>query len=83
MAFSHETVYRIWRRADGRCECRRPMHDHGHARCNRFLVWESRGREDRGAWEAHHIDANKGDTPHNCEILCRDCYKKTESFGKG
>jgi len=81
MAFSEETVKKAWSRAGEKCECRRDRHDHNYTRCNKQLVWGNRGREGRGAWEAHHINANGGDSLSNCEILCWDCHKKTGSFG--
>ncbi len=77
MAFSEETIKKAWQRADGKCECRRKSHNHLYGRCNKDLVWGNRGREDRGSWEAHHIDANGGDILSNCEILCWNCHKST------
>ena len=77
MAFSDEVVAQAWRRAGGRCECRRTTHNHPYARCNKELVWENRGREGRGAWEAHHITPAGGDTLSNCEILCWNCHQQT------
>ncbi len=81
MAFSNEVVKQAWQRAGGKCECRRNDHNHDYVRCSKQLVWENRGREGRGAWEAHHINSNGGDVLSNCEILCWDCHKKTRSFG--
>jgi len=78
MAFSDEVVAQAWRRAGGKCECRRTTHGHLYMRCNKELVWENRGREEgRGAWEAHHISSTGGDTLSNCEILCWDCHQRT------
>lgn len=77
MAFSEETVLQAWRRAGGRCECRRTSHNHLNIRCGKTLVWENRGREGWGAWEAHHINSNGGDDLSNCEILCWDCHSRT------
>mgnify|MGYP007094617445 CR=1 FL=1 len=62
MAFSNDVVLRAWRRSDGKCECGRSSHNHLYVRCNKELVWENRGREGRGAWEAHHIDSDGDDT---------------------
>jgi len=45
MAFSDEVVAQAWRRASGKCECRRTMHNHSYVRCNKELVWENRGRD--------------------------------------
>lgn len=81
MAFSDETVLAAWKRAGGKCECRRVSHNHGYNSCDKELVWENRGRESgRGAWEAHHItsvQAGGNDSLSNCEILCWDCHQKT------
>jgi len=77
MAFSEEVVAQAWRRAGGKCECRRTTHNHSYVRCNKELVWENRGREGRGAWEAHHISDTGGDVLSNCEILCWDCHQRT------
>jgi len=81
MCFSDETVQKAWCDAKGRCECRRPSHDHPFTGCTNELVWESRGRDSgRGAWEVHHMMSvadGGGDELSNCEILCRECHKKT------
>ena len=77
MGFSEEVVERAWRRAGGRCECRRKTHGHYYVRCNKQLVWKNRGREGRGCWEAHHRSSSGGDGLSNCEILCWDCHIKT------
>lgn len=78
MAFPASVVEAAWRRAGGHCECRRSTHGHLYVRCNKQLVWANRGREDRGAWEAHHINSNGPDTLSNCEILCwQPCHKAT------
>jgi hypothetical protein len=72
MAFSESVVGDAWKRSEGYCE-----------RCGERLVWENRGREGRGCWEAHHKSANGVDTLNNCEVVCFDCHKKTQSFGVG
>lgn len=77
MAFPESVVEQAWRRAGGRCECRRRTHNHFNVRCNKTLVWANRGREAPGAWEAHHITSSGGDTLSNCEILCWACHKAT------
>lgn len=80
MAFSIETVTIAWKRAGGRCECRRSSHNHHYVRCNKLLVWSNRGRTGKGCWEAHHINSNGGDSLSNCEIICYDCHVGTRSF---
>jgi len=77
MPFSDDTVKKAWQQANGKCECRRTTHMHGNVLCNKELVWENRGREGRGAWEAHHISSDGGDNLSNCEILCWECHKGT------
>lgn len=81
MAFPLSVVQQAWQRAGGKCECKRTICGHT-GRCNKQLVWENRGKEGaRGAWEAHHITAGGPDTLSNCEILCLDCHKKTQTYG--
>lgn len=77
MTFSDETVKSVFDIVGGECECRRESHNHPEIRCGKKLVWENRGREGHGAWEAHHINANGGDGCANCEILCWDCHQLT------
>ena len=77
MAFPDSVVEAAWRRAGGRCECRRRSHNHRYVRCNKQLVWHNRGREGRGKWEPHHRSSTAGDTLSNCEILCWDCHTGT------
>lgn len=77
MAFSEEIVSQAWKQAEGKCQCRRTSHSHSYVRCSKDLVWENRGREGRGAWEAHHITVGGPDTLSNCEILCWECHKLT------
>lgn len=78
--FSLSVVQDAWRRAGGKCECRRKTCGH-IGRCNKQLEWSKRGSESPGGWEAHHIDANGPDTLSNCEILCQACHKNTITFG--
>ena len=80
MAFSEETVREAWKRANERCECRRTICDHT-LRCNKELLWGSRGVETEYGWEAHHINASGPDSLSNCEILCQRCHKNTGSYG--
>ena len=83
MPFPESVVKEAWKRAGGRCECKRTTHDH-YGRCYKQLTWENRGREGRGAWDAHHIvsvSSGGTDTLSNCEILCWDCHTKTRTFG--
>lgn len=67
MAFPDSVVEAVWQIVNGKCE-----------KCGKQLVWDNRGREDRGAWEAHHIDGNPNNNTHsNCRILYWDCHRLT------
>ena len=77
MGFSNDVVTQAWKRAGERCECGRVSHPSHGARCGNGLIWENRGREGGGAWEAHHKTAGGPDTVSNCEILCWDCHLRT------
>ena len=80
-AFSEGVVNAAWLRSGGRCECRRVSHGHPAIRCAQRLIYGLRGSELAGGWEAHHINSNGGDMLSNCEILCQQCHKKTQSYG--
>lgn len=81
MPFPSSVVQAAWLRAAGHCECPRVTHDHGRTKCNKQLVWNNRGREGRGAWEANHrvrVESGGSDTLSNCEILCwNPCHRST------
>ena len=77
MAFPENVVEQAWKRAGGKCECKRWPHKHNPVRCGKELVYANRGREGQGRWETHHVSPKFGDTLYNCEILCADCYKQT------
>ena len=86
MSFSDDVVSRAWERANGCCECTRIGCGHS-GRCGKRLVWGNRGKHgERGAWQAHHITAqskpSSTDSLSNCEILCLDCHKNTQSYGR-
>ncbi len=66
MAFQDDVLHECWMIVDGLCES-----------CYGPLVWENRGREDTGAWEAHHMDGDSTDNSlSNCRILCWDCHEE-------
>ena len=77
MPFPDEVVREAWERAKGQCQCDKISHaKHYGEPCPNKLVWENRGSEDEGGWEAHHVSAmGGGDTLMNCEILCWTCFE--------
>ncbi len=80
MAFPDIIVLQAWKRSGGKCECDRKIHnDHFNriGKCNRALIYKSRGKFGAGAWEAHHVHSGAGDTLENCQILCWDCHQQT------
>jgi hypothetical protein len=76
MAFTDYVLQQAWKRAGGKCECRRWTHNHSVVKCGKELVLANRGKEGPGRWEVRRIDKAVGDTLSNCEILCADCYKR-------
>ncbi len=78
--FSDQIINQAWDRAGGRCECTRIRCRHS-GRCNKKLLFNSRGAETEYGWEAHHINSNGDDSLSNCEILCQECHKNTQSYG--
>jgi hypothetical protein len=76
LVFSDNVIEQAWKRASGKCECKRWAHIHHPVRCGKELVFDSRGKEGQGRWEAHRVSPKYGDILYNCEILCADCYKQ-------
>ena len=77
MAFTENVVEQAWKRAGGKCECKRWTHNHSVVRCGKELVFANRAKEGQGRWEARRVEPSGGDTLSNCEILCADCYKRS------
>lgn len=77
MPFSESTVKVAWNIVGGKCDCKRPSHNHSGIKCNKPLVWGNRGQHGWGAWEARPIDGNpNNDRVSNCAILCDECCQK-------
>ena len=74
MAFPDKVVRDVWNIHNGRCGCFDTTHGHLGI-CYKPLIWENRGKEGEGSWEAHHIRSDGPDTHTNCEILCLECYE--------
>jgi 5-methylcytosine-specific restriction endonuclease McrA len=75
MPFTQSVKDAAYRRAGGKCECRRSTCTH-IGRCLRPLSL---------GWDAHHIvsqDAGGSDALANCEALCLTCHKNTLSYGR-
>jgi len=75
-SFPTEIVIAAWRRSGGYCECTRTTHGHS-APHNKMLVWDNRGREGRGCWEAHSRSGEHKPTTTDCLIYCWDCHSAT------
>ena len=74
MTFRDKVVRDVWEIHPGRCACYDTTHSHLGI-CYKPIIWENRGKEVEGAWEAHHILSDGPDTHTNCEILCLGCHK--------
>lgn len=77
MAFTEQVKDQAFRRAGGRCECRRKEHSHLTGHCWSLMS--------RSAAQFHHVHAfarGGTDALSNCEVLCRSCHKKTDSYGR-
>ncbi len=78
MSFPEDVVLEAWRRARGRCQCKRRSHSHIFPHCDRRLLWENQkdGDESPHSWFAYHKDhESDNDTLANCEILCWSCSR--------
>ena len=69
MPFSDEMVRAAWKRAAGRCECKRENHGHD-GRCRSSLLWTMRGAEEGAGFEARQLTSWGTDVLTNCAILC-------------
>lgn len=73
-SFPLSIVQAAFQRAGGLCECSRQSHGH-ISRCSIPLVYQFRGIELPGGWEAYHIDQDGPNNVDNCEIVCIPCHK--------
>lgn len=77
MAFAEDVVKDAWELVEGKCECARSMHNHPEGRCNKHMIWESKGQIGWGGWDACFIDGNQNHVSlTNCEILCFECKSR-------
>jgi 5-methylcytosine-specific restriction endonuclease McrA len=82
MSFPQDVINAAWKRAGGRCECKRQCPEHLGRRCNKEL--DPKNNVSGKKWHAHHIvsqEAGGSDTLENCEILCIKCHENTQSYG--
>jgi hypothetical protein len=78
MTFPEEVIRDAWELVEGKCECTRSQHQHPDIRCNKHMIWESKGKIGWGGWEACPIDGNPAhNTLSNCEIICFDCRSRS------
>ena len=78
MTFPEEVIRDAWELVEGKCECTRSQHQHPDIRCNKHMIWESKGKIGWGGWEACPIDGNPvHKTLSNCEIICFDCRSRS------
>ena len=81
--FPESEVKVAWERASAKCECMNVLCGHVIMPHSRDLIWEHRGNDDSfTGWEAHHINQNEPSIARNCQILCIECHKRTDSYGK-
>ena len=76
MAFSAAVKRTALILADERCQCTRLRHLH-RGRCPKPLTM--------GNAQFHHKTAKSrggDDSLSNCEVLCEECHRETESFGR-
>ena len=81
ISFSDATIRMAFGRCGARCECTDGTHEHNkdtrtEDKCNQPLVFDNRGKDGFGGWEAYPGDVDAGDNPSNCTIICMDCYKQ-------
>ena len=77
MAFPEDVVKDAWELVEGKCECNRTLHHHTEGRCNKHMIWESRGQIGWGGWKPCPIDGNEAhNNLSNCEILCFECHSR-------
>jgi hypothetical protein len=75
MPFSEDVVKDAWELVESKCECTRSSHQHQEGRCNKHLIWESRGKW--GGWDACPVDGNgQHSNLSNCQILCFECRSR-------
>jgi hypothetical protein len=78
MALEESVVDQAWAWSGGQCECTDTSHGHSE-RCSHKLLRERRGSDPYYWWQAHKKVTGGEDTLRNCEILCHECFKQTQT----
>jgi 5-methylcytosine-specific restriction endonuclease McrA len=78
MSFSEAVKANAFSRANSRCECHRKEHNHLFGRCGSLLVTRRMAQ----FHHKHAVARGGSDTLSNCEVLCRTCHEKTDSYGR-
>jgi 5-methylcytosine-specific restriction endonuclease McrA len=76
MPFPESVKDEAFKRAGGRCECKRS----GHPHIGRCMI-----RLTPSTAQLHHITAQAvggDDGISNCEVLCAHCHRLTDSYGR-
>jgi hypothetical protein len=83
MGVPEDVLCQAWAWAGGRCECKRPGHDH-RERCAAKLDLAARGSVQPGGWDYRvrvPLAQGGGERAENLEILCTFCYLAVQ-FGR-
>jgi hypothetical protein len=72
-------ILQAWEMAGGQCQCRRFSHGHPYVRCTRRLKYEARGAKEQGGWAPRFRTSPTTDTPLSCEVLCMECFERTQA----
>lgn len=72
--FSADVVKAAFIRSDGECECTEGHHKHSGI-CNNMIIFNMRGMDLPGGWEAYRPECDRPPDAGNCRIICMDCYK--------
>jgi hypothetical protein len=79
MKFTKKTKDEAYERSGGRCECTREDGLHPGRRCPERL--KRKGKKTN--FNHLHADRLSGaDEPSNCEVICRRCHERTDSYGR-
>lgn len=76
MILPQSLILEAWNKAEAKCQCSDPAHNHYNIRCKKPLEWEFRGKaEMRGSWDIHGYTGYGPGKDKTFEILCCECYR--------